>query len=305
MKKLIPFIFLALLLGAVSNSCNNKNDSANEESNDEVSTSSKSSYSALEDSISVAYGDVIGFSLYASLQDSSVNAYGINKENVLETVETALKKDTVNLDRNNQHLFGLGMQLYMTITKLEDVGISTNAKLAFNQIKKAVDGIDDIDFNNTTQAQEKFKNLQDEYQRLMDKALKDIGEKNIVKGKNYIEEQMKNDKDFVKTASGLCYKVIEEGNGTNFNENDVVDVIYVGTHINGKEFDNSKGKIVPFPLQNVVPGFREMITLMKPGSKVKVIIPSELAYGETGAPMGGIGPNETLVFEITTMGVHK
>lgn len=126
---------------------------------------------------------------------------------------------------------------------------------------------------------------------------------NLQAGEKYVAEQLKSDTAFVKTESGLCYKVLNEGEGENFTDNDVVDVIYVGKHINGEEFDNSKGEVVPFDLHKVIPGFSEVIKLMKPGSKVLAIIPSNIGYGEQGT--GPIGPNETLVFEITTVGVHK
>ncbi|MBP5688492.1 MAG: FKBP-type peptidyl-prolyl cis-trans isomerase [Muribaculaceae bacterium] len=77
----------------------------------------------------------------------------------------------------------------------------------------------------------------------------------------------------------------------------------MGKHIDGTEFDSSNGEIVPFPLQNVVAGFREVITLMKPGAKAIAIIPSNLGYGVNG--QGPIGPNETLVFELTTVGLNE
>jgi FKBP-type peptidyl-prolyl cis-trans isomerase len=82
-------------------------------------------------------------------------------------------------------------------------------------------------------------------------------------------------------------------------------VVYVGKHVNGKEFDNSKGNPVPFNLKMTVPGFREIITMMKPGAEIIAIIPGSLAYGEQGNPQGGIGPNETLEFHITTKGIHQ
>lgn len=131
----------------------------------------------------------------------------------------------------------------------------------------------------------------------------EIAEGNLKAGEKYIADMKKSDPKFVQTKSGLCYKVLEEGEGENFKADDTVDVIYVGKHIDGSEFDSSNGEPVPFNLQNVVHGFREVIMLMKPGSKVIAIIPSHIGYREKGN--GTIGPNETLVFEITTLGIHK
>ncbi len=130
-----------------------------------------------------------------------------------------------------------------------------------------------------------------------------IADMNKQEGENYIADMMKKDPSFKKTSSGLCYKILNEGEGENFKPSDVVDVIYTGKHIDGSEFDSSKGETVQFPLQSVVPGFREVITLMKPGAKAIAIIPGHLGYGDKGT--GPIGPNETLVFELTTVALHQ
>ena len=108
---------------------------------------------------------------------------------------------------------------------------------------------------------------------------------------------------YQKTPSGLVYKVITEGAGENFTDKDVVMVNYVGKHIDGKEFDSSK-EPVPFQTSQVVPGFAEMLKLMKPGMKVEVIIPGDLAYGPEGREPT-IGSNETLVFEMETVGKQE
>ncbi len=84
-------------------------------------------------------------------------------------------------------------------------------------------------------------------------------------------------------------------------------VKYRGTHVNGEEFDKSPDAVA-FDLRQVVPGFAEIIKLMKPGAKVTAVLPYNLAYGEEGSrnPMSGemiIKPFETLVFEIETVGL--
>ena len=120
-------------------------------------------------------------------------------------------------------------------------------------------------------------------------------------GEEYMAK-LKNDKDYIFTKSGIAYKVLAAGEGKNFSDSDIVKVNYVGRHIDGTEFDKSGENPVPFNLKQVVPGFAEMIQLMKPGSKVTVVIPGELAYGAQGS-RGGIEPNETLIFDIETLGV--
>lgn len=103
------------------------------------------------------------------------------------------------------------------------------------------------------------------------------------------------------TASGLAYKVITEGTGATPTIDDTVKASYVGTLIDGKEFD--KGDNVEFPLRGVIPGWTEILQLMKVGGKLKVVIPQELAYGAHS--QSPIEPFSTLVFEIELKDVKK
>ncbi|WP_289048495.1 FKBP-type peptidyl-prolyl cis-trans isomerase [Carboxylicivirga marina] len=100
------------------------------------------------------------------------------------------------------------------------------------------------------------------------------------------------------TASGLQYKVIEEGTGANPVATDVVTVHYKGTLINGEVFDSSHGgEPISFPLNRVIPGWTEGLQLMKEGGKNIFYIPYELAYGERGAGQV-IPPYSALIFEV-------
>lgn len=101
------------------------------------------------------------------------------------------------------------------------------------------------------------------------------------------------------TASGLQYKVLKEGTGKKATLADTVTANYRGTLIDGTEFDSSykRGEPAKFPVTGVIPGWTEVLQLMKIGSKYQVFIPASLAYGERGAG-DKIGPNSTLIFEI-------
>lgn len=104
------------------------------------------------------------------------------------------------------------------------------------------------------------------------------------------------------TASGLQYKVLKEGDGATPTDQSMVTCHYRGTFINGEEFDSSYGgEPAQFPVRGVIAGWTEALKLMQVGDKWQLFIPSDLAYGESGRP--GIGPNETLVFEIELLNV--
>jgi FKBP-type peptidyl-prolyl cis-trans isomerase FkpA len=108
------------------------------------------------------------------------------------------------------------------------------------------------------------------------------------------------------TASGLQYQVITNGTGPRPAATDTVRVHYVGTLLDGTKFDSSvdRGEPAQFALNAVIPGWTEALQLMPVGSKYKLWIPSELAYGDRGTP-GPIGPNATLVFEVELLEIVK
>lgn len=286
MKKFLFLAMAALLLGTVT-SCNGNSDSNNK----------------TNDSLATTLGEYLGTQLKVQIQQAPADQ--LDKDQFLKGIETALQADTTKQKMSYYSGLMYGLQrVYPQIAQLEGQGINVDRKLIINEFKKVFESKDSINFNDPALMQ-KMQTMEANLMRLMEKAQKEKGKENIAEGKKYLEEQMKKDKGFKKTQSGIAYKVIKAGSGDNFNDTITVDVAYVGKHINGKEFDNSHGKPIPFNMQSVVPGFREVIKLMKPGSKVLAIIPGNLAYGEMGDPRGGIGPNETLVFEITTIGVHK
>ena len=128
---------------------------------------------------------------------------------------------------------------------------------------------------------------------------------NIEAGKKFLEDNAK--KEGVKTtASGLQYEVIKEGTGAKALSTDTVVVNYHGTTIEGKVFDSSVDRKEPatFPANAVIPGWTEALQLMSVGSKYKIYVPSELAYGERGAG-ADIKPNSVLVFEVELLEIKK
>jgi FKBP-type peptidyl-prolyl cis-trans isomerase FklB len=105
--------------------------------------------------------------------------------------------------------------------------------------------------------------------------------------------------------SGLQYSVINEGTGAKPEATSTVNTHYHGTLINGTVFDSSveRGQPISFPVNGVIAGWTEALQLMPVGSKWKLFIPFNLAYGERGAG-GKIGPFAALVFEVELLGIE-
>ena len=110
----------------------------------------------------------------------------------------------------------------------------------------------------------------------------------------------------VTTASGLQYEVLQMGKGPKPTAEQTVKVHYKGTLINGKQFDSSydRGEPAEFPVNAVIPGWTEALQLMPVGSRWKLVIPSQLAYGERGAG-ADIPANSTLIFEVELLDIVK
>ncbi len=104
----------------------------------------------------------------------------------------------------------------------------------------------------------------------------------------------------------MQYEIIDEGTGPIATAADEVRVHYVGTLIDGKEFDSSikRGQPITFPVTGVIAGWTEALQLMPQGSKWKLYIPSELAYGDNGAGPD-IKPGSALIFTVELQEVIK
>jgi len=125
-----------------------------------------------------------------------------------------------------------------------------------------------------------------------------MAEQNRMEGVAFLEANQAKD-GIVTTESGLQYKIVEPGDGTKPTAEDVVQVHYRGTLLDGTEFDSSyaRGEPAEFPVTGVIAGWTEALQLMNEGAKWELYIPAELAYGERGAG-GDIGPNAVLIFEV-------
>lgn len=128
---------------------------------------------------------------------------------------------------------------------------------------------------------------------------------NRAAGKAFLEENAKKP-GVVKMTSGLQYLILKEGTGTEkptLKSN--VRCHYHGTLITGEVFDSSvqRGEPISFPLSGVIKGWQDAVQLMTVGSKWRLFIPSELAYGERSAG-ALIGPGSTLIFDVELLGIN-
>ncbi|MDZ4708020.1 MAG: FKBP-type peptidyl-prolyl cis-trans isomerase [Saprospiraceae bacterium] len=121
-----------------------------------------------------------------------------------------------------------------------------------------------------------------------------------------LEHAVKNNMDVKRTPSGLYFTMEKEGSGKSPKKENNVAIHYRGYFLDGREFDSSYKRNSPSELKvgQYVPGFAEGILLLKPGSKVKLLIPSGLGYGPMGHP-AGIPGNTVLGFDVELLKIIK
>lgn len=146
--------------------------------------------------------------------------------------------------------------------------------------------------------------LSEQVQQQQREFMMQIAEKNRQDGEDFLEEN-RNKPGVVTLPSGLQYKSIISGTGASPTLFDQVTIHYRGTFIDGRVFDSTyeRNKPAQLPLSRTIPGWQEVLRLMKVGDKWHVAIPSYLAYGEAGYGPH-IEPNMTLIFEIELIGIN-
>lgn len=140
-------------------------------------------------------------------------------------------------------------------------------------------------------------------QKRAEERMTKMSEDSLAAGKKFLEENAKKD-GVVTTASGLQYQVVQKADGPQPKPTDVVTVHYTGKLIDGKTFDSSveRGSPIDLPVSGVIPGWVEGLQLMHVGEKVKLFIPSDLAYGAQ-SPSPTIPANSVLVFDLELIGI--
>ena len=148
----------------------------------------------------------------------------------------------------------------------------------------------------------------DEAQRLLQAYFKDLQAEKFEMNKQVGEEFLRINKEkrgVVTLPSGLQYEVLKTGDGQKPGPNDKVRCHYHGTLIDGRVFDSSveRGQPAVFGVSQVIRGWTEALQLMNVGSKWRLFIPSDMAYGAHGAGEA-IETNMTLIFDVELLGIE-
>ncbi len=181
-------------------------------------------------------------------------------------------------------------------------GLELNLEALFSGLKDAFAG--EKSKMTAAEMQATLSKLQEEMQAKASEGDAKAGEENLKAGKEFLAKNGKRP-EVTTTASGLQYEVLKKGDGAKPTASDKVKVHYHGTLVNGTVFDSSVDRKEPasFPVGGVIKGWVEALQLMPVGSKWKLAIPSDLAYGAQGP--GDIGANSTLIFEVELLAIEK
>ena len=280
MKKMILAIAMLMAMGMQS-----------------ASDATEAEFKAQQDSLSKAYGKYFGLVLaYMGEQDKKINI-----DDFFKAFDVVMQADTANQGYMNGLFVGMELTSKMMQNKLHK-GITLDKALMVQALKDAV-ATKGLDQSTVSKAYSDMAVLEQNTE-LMGRAFnpKTIAMKKA--GEEYIAKLMAAGEGYVKTSSGLVYKMEKQGNGKCYGDNEEVRMLYTGKHVDGSIFDQSRDT-TSLNSGRVVEGFKEALMLMSPGAKMIAVLPSDIAYGDQGAGRRqsgeySINPGETLVFEIET-----
>lgn len=206
---------------------------------------------------------------------------------------TACNKPDLKSDKG-QASYAIGQQIGKNL-KAQNIEIDPKTLAA---------SLADATAGKSEMTEEQIQKAMMKLQEMAMKKQQEEGETNKKKSAEFLEKN-KTAPGVKVTASGLQYSVIKEGDGPMPKKEDTVKCHYTGTLIDGTKFDSSvdRGQPAEFPVAGVIPGWTEALQMMKVGSKYKLVIPPELAYGPAGRP--GIPANSTLIFEVELLEIVK
>ena len=291
MKKLNIFLVVAVIAASVLSSCN---------SNSTKLPSLKNQIDSLNYAFGLANGN--GIKQYYLAADSA-NADSLNAkiESLLRGMDEGMKGDVAE----NPELAELGTNIGNALKEQKTAGLMGDSSLTVDikLIKQGlVNGMKGSNIQMTAEEAQTYLNAT--MQKLQEKRMQEQNGPNKAAGEVFLKENAKK-AGVVTTASGLQYEVIKKGTGALPNDSSRVKVHYHGTLIDGTVFDSSvdRGEPAVFGVNQVIKGWTEALKLMPVGSKYKLYIPQELAYGSQS--MGNIKPFSALIFEVELIGIEK
>ena len=220
---------------------------------------------------------------------------GCNQQNATDA-DAEAKLDTP--EQTSAYAMGASMGTYaqQTLDSQDELGLKMDRELVIKGFADAVYAKSQLDEEAIISALQEHDQA---LRPLIEKRQQEMMEESRQKAEDYLKENA--EKEGVKvTESGLQYEIIEAGkaDGKKPTMEDTVTVHYTGKLVDGTTFDSSveRGEPATFPLSGVIEGWQEGLQLMTEGSKYKLTIPPELAYGDR--PAGSIPPGSVLVFDV-------
>ena len=251
---------------------------------EQINSNSECPSDALIDSLSSTMGTVEGFKMryVFSTPDADLKPF-------FKGIEYGFEQEYDKTSEDEQ----VGFQIVQTFDDIQRRACMPLNKGLF--MEHLISGLSVESFD-----EEEYRTLDEKIDSLIERVagLSPDGIANKKAGEAYME-QLRKDKSFKFTKSGLAYKMLKEGKGKNYTEDNEGNYVgnYVGKHLDGTVFDSSEGELMPLSIEFQIEGISEILQLMKPGGKAIVVVPSNLAYGISSINYS-IGPNETLIFEI-------
>lgn len=287
MKKLNIFMAVAIVAAFTFSSC---------ESNKAKLPTLKTQLDSLNYAFGLANGD--GIKNYYLKGDSTDKAI----ESLLAGLNEGMKGE---VEEGTAELVDLGTKIGSSLKEQDKSGLmgDSTLKVDINLIKQGlVNGLRGSSVQMTAPEAQEY--LQVTMQALQTKKMESEYGSNKTAGEMFLAENAKKD-GVVTTASGLQYEVIKKGNGAVPTAESTVKVHYHGTLIDGTVFDSSVDRKEPavFPVNGVIKGWTEVLQLMPVGSKYKIYVPQDLAYGN--ADRGAIKPFSMLIFEVELISIEK
>lgn len=290
MKKLNIFLAIAVVAAFTFTACNNSYKTKAPELKTEI------------DSLNYAFGLANG----DGIKNYYIKGKGDSVQKAIKSLMAGLKEGmSAKVDKDNAELVSLGTQIGNSLKGQKKTGLLGDSSLTVDLelIEQGlVNGLRGSKIQMIPQEAQTY--LQTTMQALQSKKMEKLYGANKIAGEKFLAENAKKP-GVITTASGLQYEIIKKGTGPIPTDTSKVKVNYHGTLIDGTVFDSSVDRKEPvvFPVNGVIKGWTEILQLMPVGSKYKVYVPQQLAYGSQDR--GKIKPYSTLIFEIELLSIEK